>query len=76
MPKTISAAEARRRFAEITDEVRMGKESYSIVRHGKEVARLVPPSGNIDPEVDPNLEADMKAFFDQYGDVMEKLAKY
>ena len=71
--KTISAAEARKRFAEITDEVRQGKTTYSIVRHGKEVARLLPPAGN--EEVDPNLDVDIQDFFREYDDVLTELAK-
>lgn len=71
--KTISAAEARKRFAEITDEVRQGKISYSIRRHGKEVARLLPPA--IQTDIDADLEADIKDFFSQYADVLTELAK-
>ena len=71
--KTISAAEARKRFAEITDEVRQGKTSYSIVRHGREVARLMPPITH--QNIDTNLEADIQEFFSEYGDVLTELAK-
>ena len=71
--KTISAAEARKRFAELTDEVRTKSVSYSIVRHGKEVARIVPPQPI--GEVDPNLEQDIDEFFSEYKGVLEELAK-
>jgi prevent-host-death family protein len=73
--KTISAAEARKRFAEITDDVRTTGTSYSIVRHGKEVARMVPPAIQPDAEVDPNLEGDIDEFFAEYKGVLEELAK-
>lgn len=71
--KIISAAEARKRFAEITDEVRQGKTSYTIVRYGKEIARLMPPATTQD--VDPLLESDIDDFFKEYGDVLVELAK-
>ena len=40
--KTISVAEARRRLKSLLDEVSSGHE-VSVVRRGREVARLVPP---------------------------------
>lgn len=73
MPNIISAAEARRRLPELTDEVRQGK-SYTIVRHGKPVAQLVPPTQQ-DRDVDPRLEVEMKEFFTTYDDVLTELAK-
>lgn len=73
--KTISAAEARKRFAELTDEVRTKGTSYSIVRHGKEVARITPPLSTEDTEIDPRLEQDIDEFFAEYKGVLEELAK-
>lgn len=70
--KTISTSEARKRFAAIAEELREGKTSYSVVRHGKEVFRMVPPADA--QEVDPNLEQDIHEFFEEYGDVLAKLA--
>ena len=40
--KTVSVAEARRRFKALLDEVSAG-HPVSVVRRGEEVARLVPP---------------------------------
>ena len=40
--KTVSVAEARRRFKALLDEVSSG-HPVSVVRRGHEVARLVPP---------------------------------
>ena len=40
--KTVSVAEARRRFKALLDEVSSG-HSVSVVRRGQEVARLLPP---------------------------------
>lgn len=73
--KTISATEARQRFAELTDEVRQTGIVYSIVRHGKEVARITPPKDIEHREVDPNLEQDIDEFFSEYKTVLEQLAK-
>lgn len=73
--KIISAAEARQRFAEVTDEVRTQGVSYSIVRHGKEVARITPPTTLTDKEIDPHLEQDIDEFFNEYKGVLEELAK-
>ena len=41
--KTVSVAEARRRLRAILDEVSSGHQ-VSVVRRGREVARLVPPT--------------------------------
>ena len=40
--KTVSVAEARRKLKTLLDEVSAGNE-VSVVRRGREVARLVPP---------------------------------
>lgn len=40
--KTVSVAEARKRLKVILDEVSSGNQ-VSVVRRGREVARLVPP---------------------------------
>ena len=40
--KTVGVAEARRRFKALLDEVSSG-HPVSVVRRGREVARLVPP---------------------------------
>ena len=40
--KTVSVAEARRRFKALLDEVSSG-HPVSVIRRGHEVARLVPP---------------------------------
>ena len=40
--KTVSVAEARKKFKALLDEVSSGHE-VSVVRRGQEVARLVPP---------------------------------
>ena len=41
--KTVSVAEARSRLKALLDEVSSGQQ-VSVVRRGREVARLVPPS--------------------------------
>ena len=40
--KTVSVAEARRRFKALLDEVSSGHQ-VAVIRRGREVARLVPP---------------------------------
>jgi prevent-host-death family protein len=40
--KTVSVAEARRRFKMLLDEVSAGHE-VSLIRRGREIARLIPP---------------------------------
>lgn len=43
MTEALSATEASRRFSQMLDRVRMGSESFDIVRNGVVVARVVPP---------------------------------
>ena len=71
--KVISTTEARKRFAQIADELRDGKTTYSVERHGTEVFRMVPTHTN--QEIDSNLETDIQEFFSLYGDVLTELAK-
>lgn len=42
--RTVSIAEARRNLKALLDEVSSGRE-ITLIRRGKEVARLVPPAG-------------------------------
>jgi len=42
MSKTLSAAEARQRFAEVLGKVAYASEEFIITRKGKPVARIVP----------------------------------
>ncbi len=59
MDKSISAAEANRKFSSVLREVRQGG-TYVITSHGKPVAKLVP----VEPEKQPR-EAARKALFDR-----------
>ncbi|MFL5897642.1 MAG: type II toxin-antitoxin system Phd/YefM family antitoxin [Solirubrobacterales bacterium] len=43
--KQLSATDASRRFSEVLDDVERGGESYVVVRHGRAVATIGPPSG-------------------------------
>jgi prevent-host-death family protein len=43
MEKTVSAADANRKFSQLLHSVRKGK-SYLVTSHGKPVARIVPAS--------------------------------
>lgn len=73
--KTISTSEARKRFAEITDEVRLKGHSYSIVRHGKEVAQLIPAKDGPGLKIDPKLKDQLADFFNRYDETLRELAK-
>jgi prevent-host-death family protein len=44
MPKTVTATAAKANFLRLLDETLAGEE-IEITRHGRPVARLVPPSG-------------------------------
>ncbi len=66
--KDVSATDAGRRFSDMLDAVEHDGESFTIVRHGKPVARLAPvvsPSGSRLKEVlrsappDEQLAADI-----------------
>lgn len=73
--KTISTAEARKRFAEITDDVRLTNATYSIVRHGREVARIVPPTHLASPRISSKLKKELSSFFERYDEALKELAK-
>jgi prevent-host-death family protein len=52
--RELSATEAARRFSDVLDAVEHRGESFSIVRHGRHVARLIPvtmPNGAVVSEV-------------------------
>lgn len=58
MEKTVSAADANRRFSELLRGVRQGR-TYVVTSHGKPVAKLVPAdseSANADAARDALLE--------------------
>lgn len=75
MKLKVSTTEARKRFAEITDDVRTTGKTYSIMRHGKEIARIVPAEeGREDRSKDKELQEDIKRFFSTYGDALKELA--
>jgi prevent-host-death family protein len=48
MEKTISAADANRKFSQLLRDVREGK-SYVVTSHGRPVARLTPVATNHEP---------------------------
>lgn len=41
----VSATEAARRFSELLDAVEHRRESFTVTRHGRAVARVTPTSG-------------------------------
>lgn len=44
MPRTVTATTAKATFLRLLDEAAAGEE-IAITRHGRQVARLVPPAG-------------------------------
>jgi prevent-host-death family protein len=50
MDKTISAAEANRKFSRVLREVREDGVAYTVTSHGEPVARIVPPEDGADTE--------------------------
>ena len=73
LKKTISVAEARKRFAEILEEVSQGT-IYVIVRHGKEMTRMMPPETDDAPRISPKLKKELASVFERYGDALKELA--
>lgn len=75
MTKTISAAEARKRFGEITDRVTYSGEQYQVLKNGKP-AVIISPAKPKRPKqtIDPSLEKDLKEFTEQYKEALAELA--
>ncbi len=73
MEKIISASEARKRFAEISDEVRTQGVSYTVVSHGREQVRIVPPQKTSSEKSDFSEIA--KRVIKQYDEALTELAK-
>ncbi len=72
MQKIISTADARKRFAEITDAVAFQGDEYIILKNGKEVAKLVP--ANTETAVSPDLKAWIEDFSDSFTEDLQTLA--
>ena len=72
MIKTISSAEARQRFAEITDDVAFNGAEYIILKNGKEVAKIGPPHQA--PKISPQFQKRLTEFSDQFTTDLELLA--
>lgn len=73
MVKTISASEARTKFGEIIDDVNFHQVEYVILKHDKEVARLVPESRA--SKVTPDFMAHMAKFADRYHKDLSRLSE-
>lgn len=70
--KKISISEARKQLPSLASEVRDTGATYSIVRHGQEVAQLIPPADNAD--MSPDLEKEFEKFFTAHESAIRKLA--
>lgn len=72
--KTISTAEARKHFAKITNDTLLGGV-YVVVRHGKEVARIMPPESELDVRISPKLKKELTSLFERYNGALKELAQ-
>jgi prevent-host-death family protein len=59
MDRTVSAAEANRKFSLLLSEVRQGK-SYVVTSHGRPVARISPPE-----KIQDSMLASRKVLFER-----------
>ena len=75
MDKIISSAEARRRFAEVSDDVRTTRQGYLVVKHGKPWVRILPANEQVDNSIDQNLDGDINELFSQYDEALRELAE-
>lgn len=73
--KVISTTEARKRFAAIADELRDGKTSYSVTRHGREVFRMVPTTSEETVRIRSTLTRELASVFTRYDEALKELAK-
>ncbi|MEI6478290.1 MAG: type II toxin-antitoxin system prevent-host-death family antitoxin [bacterium] len=77
MTKIISVTEARKHFAEITDEVSQGTVNYIIVKNGKQIATINSlEAGQVPalPGVTPAYEKRILSLMDRVHDDLQKLA--
>ncbi len=72
--KVISTTEARKSFAKIADELRDGKTTYSVVRHGKELFRMVPVDNDRSIRISPKLKRELASVFRRYDGALRELA--
>lgn len=66
MTQTISIAEARKHFAEITNQVAFQGKEFLILKNGKEVAKLVAPNATT------TTSPDLKAWLDDFAKTNEE----
>lgn len=73
MTKTISATEARKYFAQITNEVMYSHLEYHVVKHGKLGVKIIPAT--LKKNLDPNLKKHLQKFKNRYDYDLKKLAE-
>jgi antitoxin (DNA-binding transcriptional repressor) of toxin-antitoxin stability system len=72
MQKTISLAEARKNFSEITNDVAFNGTEYLILKHGKEFAKIIPPAVSL--VITPEFQKDLETFATQLEYDLQALA--
>lgn len=74
--KKITSAKAREQFSQLIDDVRIKKQAFVIIRHGKAVAKLVPIADVVAEDTDKTeFEHDLKQFIERYKDTLRSLAE-
>ena len=73
--KTISITEARKRIAEITDEVEQKKVTYDLTRYGQVVATLAPKNFDNQNQLSPRLAQEFETVLREYGPALKALAE-
>ncbi len=72
--KTISAAEARKRFAEIIDEVSFSETEYIVMKHGKNTAKITGTDANTSPTITPEIIAQVNSITKRFQEDLRTLA--
>jgi antitoxin (DNA-binding transcriptional repressor) of toxin-antitoxin stability system len=70
--KTISISQAREKLAEITQNVTKSGDEYNIIKHGKVIAKIVPP--NTTTKISSTFEKNLDNVIEEYRSDLEKLS--
>lgn len=74
LEKMVSVAKMRKDLAKILDEVSQGT-IYVVVRHGKEMTRMMPPQTAAAPRISPKLKKELTSLFERYDGALKELAQ-
>jgi antitoxin (DNA-binding transcriptional repressor) of toxin-antitoxin stability system len=64
--KTISAAEARKRFAEISTEVATSATEYVVLKNGKQFVKISPLTSTSPDSVSPHFAKEVADFMEEF----------